>query len=172
VANDSLQYRGFQTREEARYKPFVLHRLTDDDPSQKQGGAPGFLTERQLKDDILENIRMLFNSRSHPLAADLERYPGAETSVLAYGISDYCGKKGSDEDIEALRLHIVSQLRCFEPRLAPDSIEVDFAATDDAFKTLLDFKIRGIISVGDAEEELLFLSKLDLETGCTDLEAL
>jgi type VI secretion system protein ImpF len=171
VANDSLQYRGYQTREEACYKPFVLRRLTDTDPSQKQGGASGFLTDRQLKDDILENIRMLFNSRSHPLGADLARYPGTETSVLAYGISDYCGKKGSDEDIEALRLHITDQLRCFEPRLAPDSIEVDFA-TNDAFKTLLDFKIRGIVSVGDVEEELLFLSKLDLETGCAELEAL
>ena len=125
-----------------------------------------------MKDDILENIRMLFNSRSHPPAADLERYPGAETSVLAYGISDYCGKKGSDADIEALRLHIVTQLQCFEPRLAPESIEVNLVSADDAFKTLLDFKIRGVITVGDAEEELLFLSKLDLDTGCTELEAL
>jgi type VI secretion system protein ImpF len=150
----------------------VLRRLTDFDPSQKQESASLFLTEKQLKDDILENIRMLFNSRSHPLHADLARYTGVETSVLAYGISDYCGKKGSDADIEALRAHITTQLQYFEPRLERASIQVDLVSTDDAYKTLLDFKIRALINVGDAEEELLFMSKLDLETGCTDLEAL
>jgi type VI secretion system protein ImpF len=166
---DTLQYGTIKAKEDARYKPFLLRRLTDFEPSNKQESAAGIITARQLKEDVFENIEMLFNSRSHPSPAELKGWPELEESVLSYGVPDYCGKTGSPEDREMLRQYIITQLRNFEPRLMPDSISVDFIESQDGTNSLMEFKINGIINVGEISEEVLFISKLDVETGNAEI---
>jgi type VI secretion system protein ImpF len=158
--------------DDALYKPFALSRLTDYDPSHRTDAHSSLSGEKQALDDILENVRMLFSSRSHPTPEDLAAYPELRTSVLNYGISDYCGRKTTENDIEQLRQHIIEQLQCFEGRLDPESIVVESVVGDEVRKTLLDFKICGIIRIGQISREFRFISKLDFETGCASLEAL
>jgi predicted component of type VI protein secretion system len=112
---------------------------------------------------------MLFCSRSHPSLAELKGYEDLQNSVLGYGISDYCGKVCDDEDREFLLDHIRKQIRDFEPRLAPDSIEVKFTNPDAAMRSLLELRISGQMAVGQVNEEMLFISRLDLETGNASL---
>jgi type VI secretion system lysozyme-like protein len=164
MANGSETRRNIR-KEDARYKPYVLKRLTDDEPYEKREIARNVITEKQVKDDIFRNIEMLFCSRSHPSLAELEGYEDIKNSVLGYGISDYCGKVCGDEEREFLLEHIKKQIRDFEPRLAPDSVAVEFANPDFAMRSLLELRISGRITVEQVNEEVLFVSRLDLETG-------
>jgi type VI secretion system protein ImpF len=156
-------------KEDARYKPYVLKRLTDDEPYEKKEIMVNVITEKQVKDDIFRNIEMLFSSRSHPSFEDLKGYEEVENSVLAYGISDYCGKICGDDEREFLLEHIKKQIRDFEPRLAPDSVEVVFTNPDASMRSLLELRISGRITVKQVNEEMLFISRLDLETGNVSL---
>jgi type VI secretion system protein ImpF len=156
-------------KEDVRYKPYVLKRLTDDEPYEKRESLQAVITEKQVRDDIFRNIEMLFCSRSHPSLAELNGDEGLANSVLGYGIADYCGKVRGDEDRSSLLAHIKKQIQDFEPRLAPDSLDVQFANPDAALRSLLELRISGRIAVEQVNEEALFVSRLDLETGNASL---
>ncbi|MDR2743037.1 MAG: type VI secretion system baseplate subunit TssE [Treponema sp.] len=156
-------------KEDVRYKPYVLKRLSDDEPYEKRENLQNVITEKQVKDDIFRNIEMLFCSRSHLSLAEFKGHDDIENSVLGYGITDYCGKVCSDDEREFLLGHIKKQIRDFEPRLAPDSVDVKFANPDFAMRSLLELRISGRIAVEQVDEEVLFVSRLDLETGNASL---
>jgi type VI secretion system lysozyme-like protein len=156
-------------KEDARYKPYVFKRLTDLEPYEKTERIQNVITEKQVKEDIFKNIEMLFASRSHPSLKELKGYEDVENSVLGYGISDYCGRINSDLSRETLLEHIRKQIRVFEPRLAPDSIRVHFANPEAAMRSMLELRISGVVTVSQVNEEVVFISHLDLETGTTSL---
>jgi type VI secretion system protein ImpF len=156
-------------KEDIRYKPYVLKRLTDFEPYEKTERIRNVITEKQVKEDIFRNIEMLFSSRSHPSVKELEGYEDIEDSVLCYGISDYCGKINSDISRETLLEQIQRQIAVFEPRLAPESVRVDFANPDASMRSLLELRISGVVRVAHVDEEVVFISHLDLETGTTSL---
>jgi type VI secretion system lysozyme-like protein len=156
-------------KEDVRYKHYVFKRLTDLEPYEKTERIQNVITEKQVKEDIFRNIEMLFSSRSHPSLKELKGYEDVEDSVLGYGISDYCGKINSDLSREMLLEHIRKQIRIFEPRLSSESIRVEFANPDASMRSLLELRISGIITVSQINEEAIFISRLDLETGNTSL---
>jgi type VI secretion system lysozyme-like protein len=156
-------------KEDARYKPYVLKRLTDDEPYEKRENIQSVITEKQVKDDIFRNIEMLVCSRSHPSLAEFEGHGDIANSVLGYGISDYCGKVCSDNERKLLLEHIKKQIRDFEPRLEKNSVGVEYANPDVAMRSLLELRISGRIVVAQVDEEVLFVSRLDLETGTASL---
>jgi type VI secretion system lysozyme-like protein len=156
-------------KEDTRYKPYVFKRLTDLEPYEKTEHIQNVITAKQVKDDIFRNIEMLFGSRSHPSLRELKGYEDVESSVLGYGVSDYCGKINSDNSREMLLEHIRKQIKVFEPRLDSESIRVDFANPDASMRSLLELRISGLVSVPEVNEEVTFISHLDLETGSTSL---
>jgi type VI secretion system lysozyme-like protein len=157
------------TKEDAQYKPYALKRLTDYDPSEKTERLQSLITEKQLREDIFENIDMLFNSRSHAGLEDLKGYEEVEDSVLGYGISDFCGRQSSTVSREALRAQIVKQMRLFEPRLDTDSISIDLLESGGGDATSIEFRIGGIIRTKEVNQEISFISKLNLESGNAEL---
>ncbi len=66
------------------YLPSLLSRLTRED-------IDGLSDLEMLKEEILDNIFMLLNSRVRPERKDLENDPFLYRSVLGYGLSDFCG---------------------------------------------------------------------------------
>ncbi|MDR0551542.1 MAG: type VI secretion system baseplate subunit TssE [Spirochaetaceae bacterium] len=166
---DAAEYNEGLVKEDARYKPYTLKRLTDLDPADKTEKPEGLLTARQLKEDVFENIDMLFNSRSHASLADLKGYEDVENSVLGYGISDFCGRQSSTASREALRGHIYKQIGLFEPRLDPASITIELLDTIGGDETSVEFKIGGHITTKEVSEEIYFISKLNLESGNAEL---
>ena len=158
-------------KEEALYKPFTLKRLTDYDPSEQSEGSGSLITGKQLKEDIFENIDMLFNSRSHATSADLRGDAAGEIerSVLGYGISDFCGRQSSTASRDSLREHIFSQIRFFEPRLDPASLSIDLQDVKGGDSTSIEFRISGNIKVKEVNEEVAFISRLNLESGSAEL---
>ena len=157
-------------KEDALYKPFTLKRLTDFNPGeQSEPGAGKLITGNQLKEDVFDNIDMLFNSRSHASLADLKGYEDVEQSVLGYGVHDFCGRQSSTSSRESLRDHIFTQVRFFEPRLDPESINVVFRDNSGKDQSSLEFRISGYIKVKEVNEEIAFISRLNLESGTADL---
>lgn len=165
-----MKENAYKTKEDARYWPCLLRRLTDFEPEEKKENFAGAITLRQLKKDIFENITMLLNSRSHPREEEFEKWPELKECVLSYGLSDFCGRTYSRSGNEEIREHILKQLLCFEPRLAPDSVSIAFLDSPDGSNSVLEFQIQGRIEVGELNEEIVFISKLDLETGTSSLK--
>ena len=165
-----MEEESVKSKEDAKYWPCLLRRLTDFAPDEKKENYSQGITIRQLKKDIFDNIEMILNSRSHPQTADLEKYPELAESVLAYGLSDFCGKVCSMDDKEMIREHIRHQLQVFEPRLNPDTIDVVLSQNDRETKSVLEFQVSGMIDVAELSEEIVFISRLDLETGSSYLK--
>lgn len=155
----------FKSKEDAKYWPCLLRRLTDSAPDEKKENYSTGITIKQLKKDIFDNIEMLLNSRSHPQEDDLGKRDELKDSVLAFGLADFCGKVCTQDDKEEIREHIQHQLRIFEPRLKPDSINVTLTQNERETKSVLEFQISGMIDVPELSEEIVFISRLDLETG-------
>jgi type VI secretion system protein ImpF len=165
---------GFQnpirlTKEDAQYKPYVLKRLTDYDPSEKTERVQSLITEKQLREDIFDNIDMLFNSRSHAGLEDLKGYEEVENSVLGYGIADFCGRQSSTASREALRAQIIKQMGLFEPRLDTGSISIDLLESKGSDATSIEFRIGGTIKTKEVNQEISFISRLNLESGNAEL---
>jgi type VI secretion system lysozyme-like protein len=160
-------------KEDVLYKPYTLKRLTDYDPSEQSveqsEGSGSLITGAQLRDDVFDNIDMLFNSRSHASLSDLKGYEEVEESVLGFGISDFCGKHSSTASREAMREHITRQIRLFEPRLDPASVGVEFKDNQKSDHSSLEFRISGKIKVRGVNEEIAFISRLNLESGNAEL---
>jgi type VI secretion system lysozyme-like protein len=167
MASNNSQYHNDFAKEDVLYKPFTLKRLTDYDPSVKTERNQSLITEKQLKEDIFENIAMLFNSRSHGSLDDLKGYEEVEDSVLGYGISDFCGRQSSTASQEALRAHIFKQIGLFEPRLDAASIDIELLDTKDVGS--MEFRIGGVIVTKEVNQEISFISKLNLESGNAEL---
>jgi type VI secretion system lysozyme-like protein len=166
---NNSQYHNDFVQEDVQYKPFALKRLTDYEPSEKTERAQSLITEKQLKEDIFENIDMLFNSRSHAGSEDLKGYAEVENSVLGYGISDFCGRQSSTGSREELRSHIFRQIELFEPRLDPASINIELVESKGGDATSMEFRIGGVISTKEVNREISFISKLNLESGNAEL---
>ena len=166
---DGLAQRNDFSKEEGQFRPFVLKRLTDYEPSEKTERERSFAGDRQLKEDIFENLDMLFNSRAHASLRDLKGYEDVEDSVLGYGISDFCGRQTSTASREELRAHIFKRIGFFEPRLEPASINIELLDSSGKDASSIVFRIGGIIKTNEVNEEMSFIARLDLESGSAEL---
>ncbi len=154
--------------------PCVLGRLTDQNPQLPVERFSRGISIKQLKRDILWNIEMILNSRSHPGREELNSDEMICNSVLGMGLPDFCGISHSRDQLEKLRREIIHQLRCFEPRIKADSLRVTLfqekqAASDNS---ILEMEIQGQIAVAPLREELVFQSRLDLESGTASIKLL
>lgn len=149
------------------FMPCLLSRLTDHNPEQKTENFTRGISLKQLKQNILWNIELILNSRSHPMPDVWENDPEVTDSVIGMGFPDFCGISHSAEAREKLRKEIIHQLSVFEPRLEKESIEVNYVQNNDEKNntSVLELEIAAWISVDPLREELVFRSKLDLESG-------
>ncbi|MCQ2914183.1 MAG: type VI secretion system baseplate subunit TssE [Alphaproteobacteria bacterium] len=159
-----------KNKQEALYLPCLLHRLTDLNPEEKKENVLPGVYISNLKKDIFENIEMILNSKTHPQDADVNNISEIENSVLFYGLKDCCGKSYSKDSSEKIRDEIELQIKLFEPRINPDTLNVEIVENKEAEKPFLMFSISGNVEVGELSEEIVFLSKLNLETGETNIK--
>ncbi|MGN1392575.1 MAG: type VI secretion system baseplate subunit TssE [Succinivibrionaceae bacterium] len=110
-----------------------------------------------LCNDIIENITGILSSRAPILKTKISYKSYAYNSIVMYGIKNtmrfqkkYHGKFIFEEIIELINK--------FEPRL--QDVQIEQNDTDDN-TNLFNFKIRGVIQMGDMEDSVLFDSCLD-----------
>ncbi len=157
-----------------RFMPCILERLTDRKPQFAAEHFSRGISIKQLKRDILWNIEMILNSKSHPDRTELGNDETICNSVLGMGLPDFCGMSHRQEQLENLRVEILRQLRCFEPRINADSLKVTLLHEKRVMSgnSVLEMEIQGQIDVAPLREELVFQSRLDLELGTASIKML
>lgn len=147
------------------FMPCVLERLTDLNPENRTERFSRAVSLSGLRRSVLDNVSLIFNSRSRPDSTALGKDPLIASSVLGFGLPDFCGATASDARRERLRREIVQQLTAFEPRFLPGSVSVGFVGEGTADGGVLELEVRAIISVAPMKEELAFRALLNVETG-------
>jgi type VI secretion system protein ImpF len=148
-----------------RYIPCILSRLADDEPQSRIDSMPRVVPLEKIKQEILLNINQILNSRSRPSPRDMGYLPEVGSSVLCFGLSDFCGLTKSIESVEKIKNEIISQIRYFEPRVDAESVIVEYQ--DDSFdkSSGFVFEICAQFSLKALSGKFICISYLDLETG-------
>lgn len=140
------------------YLPSLLSRLKD---SKNDDFLSDFET---LKQEILDNISMILNSRVRPERHDLDNDPFIYRSVLGFGLSDCCGVSHSKYTVDFILNEIRELVVFFEPRLDGSSVVVQRIRALDSTSNI-EIQISGRLSVAPYNDDVDFFFTLDLESG-------
>ncbi|MFL9931454.1 type VI secretion system baseplate subunit TssE [Paraburkholderia sp. RL18-103-BIB-C] len=151
-----------------RLQPSLLDRLIDDNPqSRVEEDDARFLTKRTLRAAVLRDLSWLFNTTNLSDEISIDRYPAAYASVVNFGLPSLSGGFASTVDAVALEQAIREAIVLFEPRIAPESIEIEPVLD----RPVLDMHnqialvIRGLLWAQPAPLEFALRTQIDLEEG-------
>lgn len=167
-----------------RLQPSLLDRLTDHDPASSVEPLDArVLSRQQLRAAVLRDLSWLFNAnRAEPsrrtgkvarpayIEQELARWkqaPFAQRSVLNYGLPSLSGESVGKLDLRAVSADIRQAILDFEPRIDPNTLEVD-AQIDGSVRShhnQLKLVIRGHMWNQPVPLELLLSASVDVETG-------
>lgn len=72
-----------------KYIPCILTRLADDNPQSRVDTLDRFVPLEKIRQEIVDNVSQLLNSKSRPQLSDLGYNENIANSVLGYGITDF-----------------------------------------------------------------------------------
>jgi type VI secretion system protein ImpF len=150
-----------------RLQPALLDRLTDDNPEDRKEAESGrVMSKTQLRQAVLRDLGALFNS-VQPLGAEADAYPLLAESVLNFGLPPLSGQLASKLDVSVLERAIRQAVIRFEPRILPDTLQVQARASASILDThnVIEFEIRGHLWSQPVPLEILLRTQLDLEAG-------
>lgn len=157
-----------------RLQPALLDRLVDREPHRKHESREGrVLTKAQLREAVLRDLGWLFNS-VRPGAAELAGHSYAQHSVLNFGLPALSGETASTLDLPGIERNIRQAILDFEPRITPESLQVEAlagAAMMDQHN-IVSIRIRGQLWAQPVPLELLLRTDVDLETGAVEIRDL
>lgn len=153
-----------------KFLPYSMQKLTDLDPLTKVENYSREMNIPKLKDDILKNIEMIFMSKSH-LFNNTDNLPEeVRNSVICYGLDDYTGRRLNNELIIHLEKNIIEQIKCYESRINPETIEVDVTIKNNGY--YCDMIISGALNIPDINETIKFQTSFNFETGLSTIKPL
>ncbi|WP_233888754.1 type VI secretion system baseplate subunit TssE [Paraburkholderia flagellata] len=150
-----------------RLLPSLLDRLIDDDPQADSESREVLFTRRVLRAAVLRDLSWLFNTTNLGAEIPAQRYPAAQASVLNYGLPCLSGRFASTVDDVVLEQAVRSAILLFEPRIAPDSLEIEpvFDRSVLEMHNQIALVIRGLLWAQPAPLELVLRTEIDLEEG-------
>jgi type VI secretion system protein ImpF len=122
--------------------------------------------ETALRNTIRRELNWLLNTTWFASVQDLSRFPEVKTSVLNYGVPDLTGRSSTPEAIAERGRDLRQAITVFEPRIDPETIEVEVRANADRDNTL-SFFIRGDISSAVKAMPVNFVADVEVDTGAT-----
>ncbi|MDQ6628443.1 MAG: type VI secretion system baseplate subunit TssE [Pseudomonadota bacterium] len=150
-----------------RLQPALIDRLTDDNPDDRQEAeSHRVMSKTQLRQAVLRDLGALFNS-VQPLASEAAPYPLLAESVLNFGLPALSGQLASKLDVGMLETAIRQAILRFEPRILPDTLQVQAQESASVLDThnVIEFEIRGHLWSQPVPLEILLRTQLDLEAG-------
>ncbi|MEL6837924.1 MAG: type VI secretion system baseplate subunit TssE [Pseudomonadota bacterium] len=135
------------------------------------------VTRDVLREAVRRDIETLFNierMEADTLMSDREAraietpgqlladFPQVRASVINYGVPSFAGRSGSDFDKPALSRELREVLTVFEPRLKPNTINVDINLND---KTGMQITVDAVLMLSPTPERLKLSTTIDLDTG-------
>ena len=170
-----------------RLQPSLLDRLTDTAPDKSSEPLDArVLSRQQLRAAVLRDLSWLFNAnRAEPsrraagknakprpeyIEKDLAHWkaaPYAQRSVLNYGLPSLSGEAVGRLELRAVSADIKQAILDFEPRIDPNTLEVDVQidGTMRDHHNQLKLVIRGHMWNQPVPLELLLSASMDVETG-------
>jgi type VI secretion system protein ImpF len=155
-----------------RLQPALLDRLTDDEPDRKQEPPEArVINAARLRAGVLRDFRWLLNAVR---PSDREIRPGhasANESVLFFGLPPMTGNTSSTLDIVTLRESIREAILRFEPRVLPDTLEVEVIGSPGHLEqhNVIGVEIRGRLWAQPVPLEILLRTEVDLESGTCEI---
>jgi type VI secretion system protein ImpF len=151
-----------------RLQPSLLDRLIDNDPASRVESADvSVLNRRTLRAAVLRDLSWLFNTTNLADEIPADRYPDASASVVNFGLPCLSGRFASTVDAVVLEQAIREAIVLFEPRIAPESIEIepllDRSVLD--MHNQISLVIRGLLWAQPAPLEFALRTQIDLEEG-------
>lgn len=131
--------------------------------------ARGDASVQSLREGLRRDLEALLNTRRRMLTLPPE-LEALEGSLLDYGIDDFTNESHASEEFREEFVEAVERLlRRFEPRLG--RFEVIVLSDPDQLDRTLRFRITGVVTLGDAKQELQFDSHVDPVGGHVVLRA-
>jgi type VI secretion system protein ImpF len=148
-----------------RRRSTLLERLASDaDMDGVQVDGCHGSSAAELRESVRRELAFLFNATALTAIQGLDLYPHVARSVLNYGVPDLSGKTASSIDRPWLERTLTWSIRNFEPRIRPDSVQVNVSATGPTAHNTLTLKIDADLS-DQPNEKLQIETEFDLESG-------
>ena len=150
-----------------KLQPCLLDRLTDHAPEKKdEASYERVVSLPRYRDGVLRDLRWLLSASRHNADEDFQDYPQVRVSTLNYGLRSLCGRTSESVGGGSLERDILETIEAFEPRIAPDTLQVEIKLNPDTkAKNELIIEIRGDLWARPMPEEFLVKTQVDLETG-------
>jgi type VI secretion system protein ImpF len=158
-----------------RLQPALLDRLIDDEPEKKLEPREGrVITKSRLREAVLRDLGWLFNSIRFGGEAELAGYEYVQRSVLNFGLPAMSGVTASTLDLMDVERNIRQAILDFEPRIMPESLQVEALMSDSMLDqhNVVSIQIRGNLWAQLMPMELLLRTEVDLETGVVEIRDL
>ncbi len=146
--------------------PFpLLDRLRDDAPAQARQ-----LSQSELRRQVLRDLQSLLNSTHYASSGDLRSYTHVQRSVLNFGVPVLAGRHLSARTFQAIQQELTAAIRCFEPRILSQGLQLRCLTTGASRHSLLSIEIQGQLHWTPSPLPFLFHSQLDLDSGHVELK--
>lgn len=159
-----------------RLQPALLDRLIDDDPANQAPEPPErrVMNRTRIREAVLRDLAWLFNATNLGGGVGLAGLEHVERSVINYGLPPLAGETASSLDIVELERLIQRAIEAFEPRILPESLEVEPVVIDDELhrRNVVSINIRGALWAQPVPLEILLRTSVDLETGEVEINDL
>jgi type VI secretion system protein ImpF len=144
--------------------PLLERLMSDPRMNRVQLEDPRDLTPAELGASVCRELAFLFNATALTAARGLDLCRHSESSTLNYGVPDLSGKTASSIDRLWLERKLTCSIRCFEPRISPDSVQVKVSAKGPLAHNTLTLELDADLAAQPAER-LQIDSEFDLESG-------
>ena len=149
-----------------RLQPSLLDRLTDDAPEERvEPAAKRVIDVNRLREIIRRDLGWLLNTSNLESEHDLEGRPNVARSVLNYGIPELAGSIATIGRAVEIRQAIRQAIERFEPRIIPETLEVDMRQENVGSGAVISFDIRGELWAEPVPVDLYLRTALDVTTG-------
>lgn len=149
-----------------RLQPSLLDRLTDDAPEERvEPAAKRVIDVNRLREITRRDLGWLLNTSNIESEHDLEGRPNVARSVLNYGIPELAGSIATIGRAVEIRQAIRQAIERFEPRIIPETLEVDMRQENVGSGAVISFDIRGELWAEPVPVDLYLRTALDVTTG-------
>jgi type VI secretion system protein ImpF len=150
-----------------RLQPFLLDRLTDDEPAQtKESREKYVFSSRQLKEAILRDLTWLLNTPAPTDDEGLNDFEHVAGSVLNFGITNLAGSTASGMAGSELARSVTKAIQEFEPRLDRHGLRVKVLnAEEGQMANTVMLEIKADMVASQVPDPLYIKTGLDLESG-------
>lgn len=124
--------------------------------------------EAALRATVLRELNWILNTTHLGAIQNLKPYPEVATSVLNYGVPDMAGKLLQRRAVENRAREIKQAIRRFEPRIAPQRLDVT-ATAKDAKPNAVTFVIRADVTSAVMALPVEFKTDVEIDTGSATL---